>query len=139
MPLGLYHHRPRPLHRVLARMLRNLKEIRRSAGLAAPVVMQDGLVTLLPDAWGGGATAAWRMPLGDARLAVQDLERYLAHYRGCRRCADTKCAAREGAARPPESGRCLDVSTGPEPRLSRISCACCQLASAPTGERLRRR
>ena len=80
VPLGLYL-QAAPARDVLARMLRNLKEIHGARqDWRRQVAVHDRLVTLLPDAWGewrdrGLAHAA----LGDARLAVQDLERYLAH------------------------------------------------------------
>ncbi len=80
VPLGLYL-QAAPARDVLARMLRNLKEIHGARqDWRRQVAVQDRLVTLLPDAWGewrdrGLAHAA----LGDTRLAVQDLERYLAH------------------------------------------------------------
>ncbi len=80
VPLGLYL-QAAPARDILARMLRNLKEIHRSQeDWARLVAVQDRLVLVLPEAWmelrdRGLAHAA----LGHTRLAVQDLEAYLAN------------------------------------------------------------
>ncbi|WCM89546.1 SirB1 family protein [Acidovorax sp. NCPPB 3576] len=79
IPLGLYL-QTAPPRDVIARMLRNLKEIHRSQkDWARLVAVQDRLIVLLPDAWGEwrdrGLAHAER---GDTALAVADLETYLA-------------------------------------------------------------
>ncbi|GKS75648.1 tetratricopeptide repeat protein [Acidovorax sp. SUPP950] len=79
IPLGLYL-QAAPPRDVIARMLRNLKEIHRSQkDWARLVAVQDRLIVLLPDAWGEwrdrGLAHAER---GDTALAVADLETYLA-------------------------------------------------------------
>jgi regulator of sirC expression with transglutaminase-like and TPR domain len=79
VPLGLYLQVTSPRD-IIARMLRNLKEIHRNqADWQRLVAVQDRLVILLPQAWEeyrdrGLAHAE----LGQARLALQDLETYLA-------------------------------------------------------------
>ena len=83
VPLGLYLQAATGRD-VLARMLRNLKEIHRTRqdwqGLVA---VQDRLITLLPDAWD-----EWRdrglayAELGQSVQAVADLETYLSHAAG---------------------------------------------------------
>ena len=80
VPLGLYLQTASP-REILARMLRNLKEIHRAQedwGRLVPVL--DRLIVLQPDAWPeyrdrGLAHAA----LGHRQLAVPDLEAYLRH------------------------------------------------------------
>jgi regulator of sirC expression with transglutaminase-like and TPR domain len=80
VPLGLYLQTASP-REILARMLRNLKEIYRAQedwGRLVPVL--DRLIVLQPDAWPeyrdrGLAHAA----LGHRQLAVPDLEAYLRH------------------------------------------------------------
>ena len=79
-PLGLFL-QAAPGRDVLARMLRNLKEIHRSAGdwtRALPVL--ERLVVLLPQAWDErrdrGLVYA---ELGHAQAAASDLAEYLAH------------------------------------------------------------
>jgi len=78
IPLGLYL-QAAPPRDVIARMLRNLKEIHRSQkDWGRLVAVQDRLVVLLPEAWGEwrdrGLAHAER---GDTALAVADLEMYL--------------------------------------------------------------
>lgn len=80
VPLGLYL-QSAPSRDIVARMLRNLKEIHRAQeDWQRLVAVQDRLVILLPEAWG-----EWRdrglahAEQGHAALAVQDLETYLAH------------------------------------------------------------
>ena len=80
VPLGLYLQAASP-REILARMLRNLKEIHRAQedwGRLVPVL--DRLIVLQPDAWPeyrdrGLAHAA----LGHKQQAVPDLEAYLRH------------------------------------------------------------
>ncbi|MGA8514319.1 MAG: tetratricopeptide repeat protein, partial [Burkholderiaceae bacterium] len=79
-PLGLYL-QSAPPRDVIARMLRNLKEIHKSQeDWQRLIAVQDRLVILLPDAWAeyrdrGLAHAE----LGKYAQAVPDLETYLAH------------------------------------------------------------
>lgn len=79
-PLGLYLQAAQP-REVLARLLRNLKEIHRAQrDWARMVAVQDRLVTLLPESWGEyrdrGLAHAEQ---GDDRRAAPDLEIYLRH------------------------------------------------------------
>ncbi len=80
VPLGLYL-QPTAPREIIARMLRNLKEVHRTQeDWQRAIAVQDRLVLLLPDAWSehrdrGLAHAAE----GNATLAVRDLETYLAH------------------------------------------------------------
>ena len=80
VPLGLYLQTAAPRD-ILARMLRNLKEIHRAQeDWARLVAVQDRLIVLLPEAWDeyrdrGLAYAAQ----GRAALALADLETYLHH------------------------------------------------------------
>ena len=83
VPLGLYL-QAASARDMLARMLRNLKEIHRARqDWRLLVAVQSRLVTLLPEAWD-----EWRdrglayAELGQPLLAVQDLETYLAHAQG---------------------------------------------------------
>jgi regulator of sirC expression with transglutaminase-like and TPR domain len=79
VPLGHYL-QVTPPREIIARMLRNLKEIHKhQADWQRLVAVQDRLLILLPQAWEelrdrGLAYAE----LGQARLALQDLETYLA-------------------------------------------------------------
>ncbi len=79
VPLGLYL-QAAPARDILARMLRNLKEIHRSQqDWPRLIAVQNRLLLLLPEAWG-----EWRdrglahAEQGNARQAVVDLETYLA-------------------------------------------------------------
>ena len=78
VPLGLYL-QATPAREIIARMLRNLKEIYRTQeDWPRMLAVQDRLVILLPQAWAeyrdrGLAHAE----LGHAAEAVEDLERYL--------------------------------------------------------------
>ena len=78
VPLGLYL-QATPPREIVARMLRNLKEIHRTQeDWARMIAVQDRLVVLLPQAWAeyrdrGLAHAE----LGHAQQAVADLETYL--------------------------------------------------------------
>jgi regulator of sirC expression with transglutaminase-like and TPR domain len=80
VPLGLYL-QAAPPREILARMLRNLKEIFSSQkDWERLLAVQERLVILLPDSWSevrdrGLAHAE----LGHTRLAVADLESYLVH------------------------------------------------------------
>ena len=80
VPLGLYL-QSSPPRDIIARMLRNLKEIHRSQqDWPRLVAVLDRLIVLLPQAWSeyrdrGLAHAQ----LGDTRQAVHDLETYLAN------------------------------------------------------------
>ena len=80
VPLGLYL-QSAPPRDIMARMLRNLKEIHRAQeDWQRLVAVLDRLLVLLPDAWG-----EWRdrglahAEQGHAALAVQDLETYLSN------------------------------------------------------------
>jgi regulator of sirC expression with transglutaminase-like and TPR domain len=78
VPLGLYL-QSAPPRDIIARMLRNLKEIHRAqSDWPRLIAVQDRLVTLMPEAWSeyrdrGLAHAA----RGQTELAVRDLETYL--------------------------------------------------------------
>ena len=82
-PLGLYLQAAQP-REIMARMLRNLKEVHRASGdWHRLLAVQERLVLLLPAAWDevrdrGLAHAE----CGNPGLAVADLETYLAHVRG---------------------------------------------------------
>lgn len=82
-PLGLYLQAAQP-REIIARMLRNLKEVHRaSSDWQRLLAVQERLVLLLPAAWDelrdrGLAHAE----CGHAALAISDLETYLAHVRG---------------------------------------------------------
>ncbi len=80
VPLGLYL-QSAPPRDILARMLRNLKEIHRSEqDNERLLAVQERLVALLPEAWpeyrDRGLVHADR---GQAALAAEDLQVYLAH------------------------------------------------------------
>ena len=80
VPLGLYL-QSAPARDILARMLRNLKEIHQSQeDWLRLIAVQDRLITLLPEAWGEyrdrGLAHAEQ---GHTHLAVDDLETYLVH------------------------------------------------------------
>ena len=80
IPLGLYLQAAEP-REIIARMLRNLKEVHRAQeDWQRVIAVQDRLVALLPEAWAehrdrGLAHAAQ----GHTALAVRDLETYLRH------------------------------------------------------------
>lgn len=80
VPLGLYL-QAAPARDIIARMLRNLKEIHRAQeDWQRLIAVQDRLLVLLPDAWAEyrdrGLAHAEQ---GHAALAVLDLETYLIH------------------------------------------------------------
>jgi regulator of sirC expression with transglutaminase-like and TPR domain len=80
VPLGLYL-QAAPAREIIARMLRNLKEIHQAQeDWLRLIAVQDRLVILLPQAWGEyrdrGLAHAEQ---GHAQRAVEDLETYLVH------------------------------------------------------------
>jgi regulator of sirC expression with transglutaminase-like and TPR domain len=80
VPVGLYLQAATPRD-ILARLLRNLKEIHRTQeDWLRLIAVLDRLLILLPDAWieYRDRGLAWA-EMGDARLAVSDLETYVAH------------------------------------------------------------
>ena len=82
VPLGLYL-QAAPAREIIARMLRNLKEIHQSQeDWQRLIAVQDRLVILMPQAWGEyrdrGLAHAGQ---GHTQLAVEDLETYLVHAR----------------------------------------------------------
>ena len=80
VPLGLFL-QAAPPRDVLARMLRNLKEVHRSAQDLPPLLQTlDRLVVLLPTAWEERRDRGMvRAELGVDALAAVDLRTYLAH------------------------------------------------------------
>jgi regulator of sirC expression with transglutaminase-like and TPR domain len=80
VPVGLYL-QAAPPREILARMLRNLKEVHRTQeDWLRLIAVQDRLLILLPDAWVEyrDRGLAWA-EMGDNRLAVSDLDIYVAH------------------------------------------------------------
>lgn len=80
VPVGLYL-QAAPSRDIIARMLRNLKEIHRShEDWLRLIAVLDRLLILLPDAWVEyrDRGLAWA-EMGDTALAAQDLEVYVAH------------------------------------------------------------
>ncbi|AOW14048.1 transglutaminase [Hydrogenophaga crassostreae] len=78
VPVGLYLQGAAPRD-ILARILRNLKEIHRTQeDWLRLIAVQDRLLILLPDAWMEyrDRGLAWA-EMGDAQLAVNDLEVYI--------------------------------------------------------------
>ena len=78
VPVGLYLQGASPRD-ILARVLRNLKEIHRTQeDWLRLIAVQDRLLILLPDAWMEyrDRGLAWA-EMGDAQLAVSDLEMYI--------------------------------------------------------------
>jgi regulator of sirC expression with transglutaminase-like and TPR domain len=78
VPVGLYL-QASPPREILARILRNLKEIHRTQqDWLRLIAVQDRLLVLLPDAWleYRDRGLAWA-EMGDVQLAVADLETYL--------------------------------------------------------------
>lgn len=80
VPLGLYL-QPAPPREIIARMLRNLKEIHQTQeDWARLIAVQDRLVVLLPEAWAEQRDRGLaHAEQGHTDLAVRDLESYLAH------------------------------------------------------------
>ena len=82
VPLGLYLQSAKPRD-ILARMLRNLKEIHKSQeDWPRFIAVQNRLITLLPEAWSeyrdrGLALAEMGEKIGGSSAAVPDLELYL--------------------------------------------------------------
>lgn len=80
VPVGLYLQAATP-REILARLLRNLKEIHRSqSDWLRLVAVLDRLVVLLPEAWVEyrDRGLAWA-EIGDLRLAVNDLQTFVEH------------------------------------------------------------
>ncbi len=80
VPVGLYLQAATPRD-IVARLLRNLKEIHRTQeDWLRLIAVQDRLLILLPDAWSEyrDRGLAWA-EMGDLRLAVNDLEVYVEH------------------------------------------------------------
>jgi len=80
VPVGLYLQAATPRD-ILARLLRNLKEIHRTQeDWLRLIAVLDRLLILLPDAWieYRDRGLAWA-EMGDVRLAVADLETYVEH------------------------------------------------------------
>jgi len=80
VPVGLYLQAATPRD-IVARLLRNLKEIHRTQeDWLRLIAVQDRLLILLPDAWieYRDRGLAWA-EMGDVRLAVTDLEIYVEH------------------------------------------------------------
>jgi regulator of sirC expression with transglutaminase-like and TPR domain len=91
VPLGLYLQMI-PARDIVARMLRNLKEIHRTQeDWGRLLAVQDRLLVLLPQAWDEyrdrGLTHA---ELGQAAPAIHDLETYLFHAKAA---ADSRAIA----------------------------------------------
>jgi regulator of sirC expression with transglutaminase-like and TPR domain len=82
-PLGLYLQAATPRD-IVARMLRNLKEIHHSQqDWARLLTVQERLVRLLPEAWGEQRDRGLvHAELGDLAQAVRDLDSYLRHTQG---------------------------------------------------------
>ena len=79
-PIGLYL-QPAPARDIIARMLRNLKEIHRTQeDWARLIPVLDRLITLLPQAWGEYRDRGLALAeQGQTALALADLEVYLSH------------------------------------------------------------
>ena len=80
VPVGLYLQAATP-REIVARLLRNLKEIHRTQeDWLRLIAVQDRILILLPDAWMEyrDRGLAWA-EMGDLRLAVGDLEIYVEH------------------------------------------------------------
>ena len=80
VPVGLYL-QASPVRDILARMLRNLKEIHRTQeDWLRLIAVLDRLLVLQPDAWVEyrDRGLAW-VEMGDVKLAAQDLEIYVAN------------------------------------------------------------
>jgi regulator of sirC expression with transglutaminase-like and TPR domain len=82
-PIGLYL-QPAPARDIIARMLRNLKEIHRTQeDWARLIPVLDRLITLLPQAWGEYRDRGLALAeQGQSAPALADLEVYLSHAEG---------------------------------------------------------
>lgn len=82
VPLSLYLQAESPRH-IIARMLRNLKEVHRAQrDWGRFVAVQDRLIVLLPEAWSEHRDRGLALAeLGRTRAAVADLETYLCQAR----------------------------------------------------------
>ena len=82
VPLGVFIHSAKP-REIIARMLRNLKEIYRvQQDYSRLLSVQNRLVILLPTEWTEWRDRAWiHADLGHMQEAVDDLEYYLAQAR----------------------------------------------------------
>ena len=80
VPLGLYL-QPAAPREIIARMLRNLKEVHSTQeDWQRAIAVQDRLITLLPEAWGEHRDRGLaHAEQGNTDLAVRDLETYLRH------------------------------------------------------------
>ena len=80
VPLGLYL-QPAAPREIIARMLRNLKEVHRTQeDWQRAIAVQDRLVALLPDAWSEHRDRGLaHAEQGNTAEAVRDLETYLTH------------------------------------------------------------
>ena len=80
VPLGLYL-QAAPPREIIARMLRNLKEIHiMQEDWPRLIAVQDRLIVLLPEAWGEWRVRGLaRAELGQSHEAVLDLQMYLTH------------------------------------------------------------
>lgn len=103
VPLGLYL-QAASVRDMLARMLRNLKEIHRSAEDWSRLhAVTQRLVLLLPDDWDERRDRGLvRAELGDAEGALQDLTAYLEHCPGAddARAIDERIGELRAAGRP---------------------------------------
>jgi regulator of sirC expression with transglutaminase-like and TPR domain len=102
VPLGLYLQAASPRD-VLARLLRNLKEIFRTSGeLQRLLAVQERLVILLPDDWEERRDRGLlHAELGRIDLARADIEAYLARRRDAGDAAPLRRRLREWRAVPP--------------------------------------
>ncbi len=104
-PLGLFL-QSAPARDIVARMLRNLSEVHRTAGdLQRRLAVQHRLVILLPHAWEERRERGWVLAeLGAADQAAKDLQTYLDH-----------CGSADDA--PAIKARLKDLQRAGSPRL----------------------
>jgi regulator of sirC expression with transglutaminase-like and TPR domain len=102
VPLGLYLQAAAPRD-VIARLLRNLKEIHRGGGqLQLLLAVQERLVILLPDDWDERRDRGLvQAELGRPDLACADVEDYLAHQRHAPDAPALRRRLREWRSVPP--------------------------------------
>lgn len=102
VPLGLYLQAATP-REILARLLRNLKEIHRADGdWRALLAVQERLVLLLPDEAGERRDRGLaQAELGHLDRACEDVEAYLARQRGAPDAAALRRRLRRWRAVPP--------------------------------------